>query len=190
MMKHCTVVLFLAGVLCVPFFAAHAQQAPPSTVQMHDPRHDFDWDIGDWNVHQRRLLHPLSGSKSWVEYDGTDVVRNIWDGANEGIVKSDGPAGHLEIYTVRLYDPDEQHWKIYFANRAGGAMSSPVVGGFNAGSAEFFDHETYKGKPIMLRFRVSDIKANSCRFDQSFSPDDGKTWEVNFIVTENREARK
>ena len=65
-------------------------------------------------------------------------------------------------------------------------VSLPVVGGFKDNSGEFVDHEMYKDKPIMVRFRVSDIKANSCRFDQSFSADNGKTWEVNFIATETR----
>jgi len=189
MKKQIGFVGILAGLVTIASFSANAQQrvASDAGVQTtHDGRHDFDWDIGAWKVHQRRLLHPLTGSTTWVEYNGTDVVQKIWDGANSGLVESDGPAGHLEIYTLRLYDPDEHHWNIYFANRAGGAVSLPVVGGFKDNSGEFVDHEMYKDKPIMVRFRVSDIKANSCRFDQSFSADNGKTWEVNFIATETR----
>lgn len=148
--------------------------------------HDFDWDIGTWKIHQRRLLHPLTGSTTWVEYDGTDAVQKIWDGANSGKIESNGPAGHLELYTLRLYNPDAHQWNIYFTNNASGTMSTPVIGEFKNGRGEFYDQETYNGKSILVRFRVYDITANTCRFDQSFSADGGKTWETNFIVTETR----
>lgn len=179
----------LACLLTIAPLAAHAQQrTPPTATQQaaRDGRHDFDWDIGLWKVHQRRLLHPLTGSTTWVDYDGTDNVQKIWEGANSGIVESDGSAGHLEIYTLRLYDPDARRWSIYFANRAGGGIGTPVAGTFNNGQGEFIDHETYKDKTIMVRFRVFDIQPNSCRFDQSFSADEGKTWETNFLVKETR----
>ncbi len=35
-----------------------------------------------------------------------------------------------------------------------------------------------------MRFSVMDITATTCRFEQAFSADGGKTWETNFIVTE------
>lgn len=148
-----------------------------------DGRHDFDWDIGTWKTHQRRLLHPLTGSTSWVEYNGTDVVRKIWDGANQGIIEAEGPAGHLKIFTLRLYDSEAHQWNIYFAN-SGGSLSKPVVGEFKNGRGEFYDQETYNGRTILVRFAVSDITPTSCRFEQAFSADGGKTWEANFIVTE------
>ena len=51
----------------------------------------------------RRLRHSLTGSTTWVEYDGTDMVRTVWDGrANLGEVELDGPAGRLELLTLRL----------------------------------------------------------------------------------------
>jgi hypothetical protein len=170
-------------------FQGLAQQnsdASPASLQpaKRDGQHDFDWDMGTWKTHQRRLLHPLTGSTSWVEYQGTDVVRKIWDGANQGLVEADGPAGHLEIFTLRLYDPQAQQWNIYFTNPASGTLSPPSVGEFKNGRGEFYDQETYNGKSILVRFSVSDITPNSCHFEQAFSPDGGRTWEVNFIVSE------
>jgi len=75
------------------------------SAEERDGRLDFDWDFGTWKTPQRRLLHALTGPAAWVEYDGTDVVRKVWAGANTGIVEADGPAGHLEIFTLRLYGP-------------------------------------------------------------------------------------
>jgi len=151
-----------------------------------DGQHDFDWDIGTWKTHQRRLLHPLTGSTTWVEYNGTDVVRKIWEGANSGVVEADGPSGHLEIFTLRLYNPQAHQWSISFTNPSTGTMSIPSVGEFKDGRGEFYDQETFNGRTILLRLSVSDITSTSCRFEQAFSDNGGRTWETNFIVTETR----
>ena len=155
----------------------------PST-QIRDGQHDFDWDIGTWKTHQRRLLHPLTGSTTWVEYDGTDVVTKLWDGGNMGQIKADGPAGHLELFTLRLYNPETHEWNIYFTNSGGGPLSPPVIGRFNDGHGEFIDQEPYGGRTILVRFSISNITSSSARFAQAFSADGGKTWEENFVVTE------
>jgi hypothetical protein len=150
-----------------------------------DGQHDFDWDIGTWKAHMRRLLHPLTGSATWVEYDGTDVVRKIWDGrANLGEVEADGPSGHLELLTLRLYNPQAHQWTINIANSAAGTVSVPAVGEFKNGVGEFIDQESFNSRTILVRFGISDITPSSARFDQAFSADGGKTWEVNLIVTE------
>ena len=161
-----------------------AEPAPAAVVR--DGRHDFDWDIGSWKTHQKRLLHPLTGSTTWVEYEGTDVVQKIRDGLNTGEIEADGASGHLEIYSIRLYDPDARQWGIYFINSAAGTAGLPVIGEFKDGRGDFYDQEQYKGRTIQIRFSVSEIKADSCHFEQAFSTDGGKTWEVNFIVDETR----
>ncbi|MGE5624420.1 MAG: hypothetical protein ACM3ZT_02615 [Bacillota bacterium] len=176
----------LVGVLALPPLSGAAADAPPAAAPARDGRHDFDWDIGTWKTHQRRRLHPLTGSTTWVEYQGTDVVRKIWDGANTGAIEADGAAGHLEIFSVRLYNPDARQWAVYFTNSATGAFSQPVTGEFKDGRADFYDQEPYNGRAILVRFSVSDIKPDSCHFEQAFSDDGGKTWEVNFIVDETR----
>ena len=185
--------LALAGALTLVLGPAKApaqagpQPAPaaaPATQTEHDGAHDFDWDIGTWKTHQRRLLHPLTGSTTWVEYEGTDVVRRIWDGANVGEVRADGPAGHLEILTLRLYDPETHEWSIYFTHRGGGTLGVPAIGTFKNGRGDFYDQENYNGRTILLRFSVSDITPSTCHFEQAFSADGGRSWEVNFAVTE------
>lgn len=165
-----------------------ARLVQPKPAAADPEQHDFDWDIGTWKTHQKRLLHPLSGSTTWVDYHGTDVVSKIWGGrANVGVIEADGPAGHLELLGMRLYNPKTHLWNVYFTNSAAGTLSVPSVGGFKNGRADFYDEEAFNGRPILVRFSVSDITSNSARFDQAFSADWGKTWEVNFIVLETRE---
>jgi len=133
----------------------------------------------------RRLLHPLTGSTTWVEYNGTDVVRGVWDGrANLGEVEVEGPAGHFELLTLRLYNPQAHQWSINISSSATGTLSPPAIGEFKSGRAEFYDQESFNGRTVLVRLGISDIAADSCRFDQAFSADGGKTWEVNLIVTE------
>jgi hypothetical protein len=185
---------FVAGALIGALYVVPAsaqtdpgggQGASQATAKERDGQHDFDWDIGSWKLHMKRLLHPLTGSTTWVEYDGTDVVRKVWDGrANLGEVHADGPAGHFELLTLRLYNPQAHQWSINIANSAAGTLGQPSVGEFQNGRGEFYDQEAYNGKMILLRFSVSDITATSCRFEQAFSADGGKSWEVNLIVTE------
>lgn len=178
--------LVLAASLFSPGAGATPQVRAGSSGTQRDGSHDFDWDIGAWKTHQRRRLHPLTGSSQWIDYQGTDIVRRLWQGANTGMIEANGPAGHLEIFTIRLYNPSSHQWTINFTNPASGTLGIPLTGVFRNGRAEFYDQEPYEGREILVRFAISDITAGTCRFEQAFSDDGGKTWEVNFVVTETR----
>jgi hypothetical protein len=179
---------FVSGCL---LFALAANAAPPQGASQRDAQHDFDWDIGSWRVHMRRLLHPLTGSTTWVEYDGTDVVRKVWGGrANLGEVELDGQSGHLEFLTLRLYNPETGKWSMNISSSAAGVLSPPAIGGFEGGHGRFVDQEPYDGRTILVRYDVAVITPTRCRFEQSFSADGGSTWELNLIVNETlMEAR-
>jgi len=152
-----------------------------------DGQHDFDFEIGTWKTHVRRLQHPLTGSTTWTEYDGTSVVRKVWDGrANLLELRMDGPAGHFEGMSLRLYNPQSHQWSLNFSNAAAGSMSQPTIGEFNNGRGEFYDQETLDGRAILVRFVISDITPDSAHFEQAFSDDGGKNWEVNWIATDTR----
>ncbi len=155
-----------------------------------DGQHDFDFEFGSWSAHLKRLLHPLSGSNEWVEYDGTSVVRKLWDGrANLGELEVGNATAHIEGLTLRLYHPQSHQWSLHWANSKDGILNVPAVGSFNNGRGEFFDQEEFQGKSILVRFVFSDITSNSFRGEQSFSADGGKTWEVNWISNFTRQPQ-
>jgi len=188
-------VLLLSVIVMVPLvrgFASPDGGLAQSTVQRpawRDGQHDFDFEIGKWKTHLRRLLHPLTGSTSWVEYEGTTIVRKVWNGrANLVELDVNGPAGHIEALSLRLYNPESHQWSLNFANSKGGSLGQPTIGEFKNGRGEFFDQETFNGRAILVRFVISDITPNSCRFEQAFSDDGGKSWEVNWIATDTRLA--
>jgi hypothetical protein len=160
---------------------------PRQTPTEHDGQHDFDFEIGTWQTHLWRLVDPLTGSTKWVEYEGTSVVRKIWNGrANLVELEVDGPTGHIEGLNLRLYNPQSRQWNLNFASSRSGTLSPPTIGEFKNGRGEFFSQETLNGQAILVRFVISNITPDSCRFEQAFSDDGGKTWEVNWIALDTR----
>ena len=163
-----------------------SRDSPQPALAERDGQYDFDFEIGIWKTHLWRLQYPLSGSNTWVEYEGTSVVGKVWNGRPNLIeLEVDGPAGHIEALNLRLYNPQSHQWSLNFASSSGGTISQPTIGEFKNGG-EFFDQEPFNGRAIHVRFIVSDIKPDSCRFEQSFSDDGGKTWEVNWIAIDER----
>ncbi len=163
--------------------------AAERAVTPRDGSRDFDFEIGTWHTKLSRLQHPLSGSTTWVHYEGTTVVRKVWGGrANLVELEVDGPSGHIEALSLRLYDPTARQWSLNFANSKSGTLSTPTIGEFKDGRGEFYDQEKLDGRAILVRFVISDITPTSCRFEQAFSADGGKTWEVNWIATDTRVA--
>jgi hypothetical protein len=61
-----------------------------------------------------------------------------------------------------------------------------MVGEFRDGRGVFFGQETMDGRPIFVRFVISDVTPDSCRFEQAFSLDGGATWEVNWVAVDTR----
>jgi hypothetical protein len=148
-----------------------------------DGQSDFDFLIGSWKIHNRRLKNPLTGSTSWYEFEGTAVARKIWGGrANIDEYEADTPSGHIQGLTLRLYDPKAKQWSLYWANSAKGTLEKPTIGEFRDGRGEFFSQDPFEGRMILVRFLWSKITPNSCRWEQAFSADGGGTWETNWIM--------
>src|ERR1700735_3104197 len=100
-MKTVKCISFLLGSWALASTAS-AQTAPA----LREGQHDFDFELGSFKIHLKRLLHPLTGSTSWVEFDGTSVTRKVWDGrSNIEEFEVQSPTGHIEGLTLRLYNP-------------------------------------------------------------------------------------
>ena len=150
-----------------------------------DGQHDFDFNLGTWRTHVKRLLHPLTGSSTWAEYDGTSVVSKVWDGrANLLELEADGPAGRIEGLGLRLYNRESHQWSLNWASSVDGEFQQPpMIGQFVGNRGEFVDHEVFSGKSILSRNAFSDISPDFARFEQAFSDDGGRSWETNWVMT-------
>ena len=148
-----------------------------------DHQKDFDFFVGTWSVRNRKLKERLKGSTSWETFEGKVVVRHLWGGrANTDEYNAESPSGPIQGMTLRLYNPQSQQWSLYWANSANGILEKPMIGGFESGKGEFFDQEMFEGKSIFCRYLWSEITEKSCRWEQAFSADGGKSWEANWIM--------
>ena len=165
-----------------------AKAESQAVAEERDGQHDFDFEFGHWKVHNRRLLHPLTGSNQWIEFDGTLVARPIWGGrAVMDEFDADSPMGHQDGMTVRTYSPKSHQWYIYWTNSKTGAFGlPPTVGKFTNGRGEFYDQEEFNGRNIFVRFLWLASEPDKPRWEQAFSLDGGKTWETNYIITYTR----
>jgi hypothetical protein len=170
--------ILLALLLFMSPLSTALGQSPPQGVtaapthDLRDGQHDFDFEIGKWKTHLKRLLKPLTGSSIWVQYDGTTTVSPIWGGrANLVELEVDGPKGHIEALSLRLYNPESHQWSLNFSNSAGGTMATPTIGEFKGGQGEFIDQKTFGSRMILVRFVITPISPTEVHFEQSFSDD-------------------
>ncbi len=184
----CLIPLVLGAMLAITLRAQTASD--PANLPQRDGSHDFDFLIGDWKAHVRRLPDRLNNSNVWVEYDGISNHHKLLDSnANfeQFEVTSTDKKLHIKAQTLRLYNPATRQWSIYLVDLDNGTLDAPpVVGAFSGKRGEFYHQETLKGRTILVRYVWLDLSPNSARMEQSYSPDGGKTWEVNWICEMSR----
>ena len=141
---------------------------------------DFDFFIGTWNSRHRRLRKVLAGCDEWDEFPGATRCWGVLDGAgniDEILFPTLGYGG----LTVRLWDEQRYEWSLYWANSRTGLALPPQVGRFTDGVGVFTGDDEYGGRPVQVVYRWSEITPRSCRWEQAFSADGGRTWETNWI---------
>jgi hypothetical protein len=144
---------------------------------------DFDFFIGAWRVHHRRLKERLANSHEWVEFDGTSNAQKILGGLgnmDDNVLSF--PGGAYRAVTFRTYDSAKKLWSIWWIDsRHPGPLDPPVIGRFENGVGTFYADDTFNGKPIRVRYLWTNLSA-APRWEQAFSEDGGKTWETNWIM--------
>lgn len=165
--------------------------ADPPPIETVSGQHDFDFDLGTWKTHSTRLMHPLTGSKTWFQMEGTTEVRNVWNGrANLAEYDADGPAGRVELLALRWFNPTAHEWNLDFATPGVGTLGILGIGTFIDGREDFYDYEPINGRSVLVRFPIWSITPDTAQSEQAFSVDGGKTWEVNWINKYDRVRRE
>jgi len=145
---------------------------------------DFDFLHRDWAVRHRKLSTRLAGADDWLEFDGTSTTRPILGG--HGNVEDnflDDPHGPYRAAALRTFETGTGLWRIWWIDQRRPAdLGTPVVGRFEGGRGEFLADETWNGKPIKVRFVWHKRAGPGPRWEQSFSPDGGANWELNWSM--------
>jgi hypothetical protein len=151
--------------------------------------HSFDFIHGSWTVRNRKLRDVTDPAcDEWVEFDATsDVVPVLHGGGHVDRMEvpeaPDGPG--FEGLTLRLFDPAQDTWSIWWSStRAPGRLDPPLVGRFTDGRGIFEGDDVVGGRPVRLRFQWT--AGASPRWQQEFSYDGGITWRENWRMTFSR----
>ena len=94
----------------------------------------------------------------------------VWQSAAWGLrqLGNKGIGTSMILAAVRSFDP--------FTRRGAGRVFA----------YQFYGMDELDGRAILVRYAWSNITPNSAHFEQAFSVDGGKTWEVNWIAVDTR----
>ncbi len=181
--------LSLAACLLMLANATLPAAAAPAAAALHDGAHDFDFNLGTWQTHIRRVTDPLSGNPEGMELTGTVTVHKIWGGRGQvEEIEANGPKGHWEGLTLFVYNPQARQWTQAFIDSADGVLTTPTIGEFHDGRGELYAQESFRGRTLLIRATWSDIKADSHHFQEDLSTDGGRTWLPAFVAELTRSA--
>jgi hypothetical protein len=180
-------IVFAVAMLGLGVSAYASQDTPKSTqgVANLSGLHDFDFLVGNWQVHHRKLKGRLTNSHAWDEFDGTLSMHKLMDGyANVDDNVFNTPEGSYRGVGLRSYDPKTAQWAIWWLDGRSpfGDLDPPVKGRFVHGVGTFYSNDTLRGKPVRVRFVWSKITPTTARWEQAFSADGEKTWEINWTM--------
>jgi hypothetical protein len=142
---------------------------------------DFDFLTGHFDVLHRQLVKPLSGSDEWTEYAGTCSARTHFDGAIS-IDEMQFPDKGSYGMSLRLFDPVEKEWSVYWVNSTTYEVGPPVRGRWSDGSCWLVGEDEYDGRPVLASYAWSEVTETTAHWEQSYSVDGGETWELNWTM--------
>jgi hypothetical protein len=155
------------------------------TAQSAGAAHDFDFLLGSWKVHHRYLLQRLQGSNKWIEFEGRSEMQPLLHGAaNLDRYWFTRQGREIEGFALRQFNPHTEEWTIYWADtQLPGVLQPPVRGKFHGDTGEFVGADEFNGQPILCRFIWRRKAGQPLQWEQAFSADRGKTWEINWVMT-------
>jgi hypothetical protein len=151
-------------------------------------KHDFDFLLGSWQVHNRYLSGRLRHSAQWSEFEARSDAEPVLNGLGNVDRYHAVRAGEsIEGVTLRLFNPATGEWSIHWADTVRpGILLPPMVGKFDGDVGQFFGDEMLDGKKVLCRFLWTRASSDAPQWEQAFSDDGGKTWETNWIMTFTR----
>ncbi|WP_394828017.1 hypothetical protein [Pendulispora albinea] len=163
---------------------SHAETVPSPTGDIHD----FDFEVGNWTLANRRLKARGVGSQDWEEFlsysRGTQYLGGMVS-VDEMTLPSKGFSG----LTVRVFNPTTRQWSIYWVNSKVGRLDPPQVGGFNGNRGEFYGEDEDNGRHVKVRYIWIKSGPDTAHWEQAFSYDGGRTWETNWMNELTRTSR-
>ena len=157
-------------------------------------RNDFDFLVGNWQTVQTRSTKPLQDDAPWETFNATIHMEKL--PGNMGNIDSMVAPEWRPNWTgiaIRIFNGETGLWSIYWlAGKTGGIDSAtgqltvPVVGKFDNRVGIFEADEVIEGKALRVRYTWTHVDADHVKWQQGFSFDGGKTWNVNWRMEGTR----
>jgi hypothetical protein len=146
--------------------------------------HDFDFLVGQWQAHHRKLKQRLANNHEWSEFEGTlsnQPLMGSYSNVDDTVLSV--PGAPYRGVALRSFDPKTQQWSIWWldSRTPSDPLDPPMIGGFHNGVGTFYGEDMVRGKRVRARFLWSNITPTSGHWEQADSPDEGKTWETNWV---------
>lgn len=122
---------------------------------------DFDFYVGKWRIHNRRLKSELDNCNEWVEFEATDDCYKILKGygcLNQYRTQFDGIP--FDGVTLRLFNPKTKLWSLHWADSSAVKLDTPLVGSFDEEIGKFYAQYVWNGSPIIEMFRWNKTNPN------------------------------
>ena len=143
----------------------------------------FDFLLGRWRVHNRRLWQPLSGLDDWEEFSASLEVRPILGGlGNVDQFRTLLGEKYFETVSIRLFSLETGLWSLYWSDTSKAELLPPLVGSFDRKVGSFCGDNTFEGQPVRVRFLWESIDDHLARWQRALSIDDEQTWEPDWVM--------
>jgi hypothetical protein len=151
---------------------------------------DFDFLVGYWHIHNRKLKTRLNGCTEWIEFEARQEMKKILKGlGNTDNFKTMVDEKSFEGMTLRLFNPVTRLWSIYWADSNAGVLDPPVLGSFENSIGEFFGRDLFNGKEIVVKFKWDKTDPDQPTWSQAFSENGGRTWEWNWYMYLTKQSK-
>jgi hypothetical protein len=142
---------------------------------------DFDFLFGCWSVRHRRLRSRGCGCGVWDEFAGTAETRPLLGGLCN--IEEHSIAGQeFSGIALRTFDREAQLWSIFWISEHNARLQPPVHGRFAGPLGEFEGRDADGGRLVQVKFIWDRSNPQAPRWQQSFSYDEGATWELNWLM--------
>ena len=149
---------------------------------------DFDFLEGRWLIHHKKLADRLVGCQTWHEFRTPAANQLILGGLGNIDHCRTEPGDFNEGASLRLFDKGSRLRRIYWMDTNGATLVPPVEGSFSDTVGLFRGHDQHNGIPVLVEFRWDKTNPETPTWQQSFSADNGNTWEVNWYMYFSRVA--
>jgi hypothetical protein len=167
--------------------SAQSSVSKPANAMPSDAE-GFTFLDGEWRVHNRKLKEPMSGREEWQEFETKAKFFTLLDGlvSVEELRDAKGaPFGSA----MRTFDRAKRTWSDAWVSARDGVLQLPSHGRFENGVGIWESPEEFNDQPILARGVWKRVSKNEVIWEQLFSRDKGKSWELTWRMRFERVSK-